>query len=331
MDTDRAWAQERIRNHFSANRDTPYVAPRYEWPASPPIQRKATDGGDWRKRLAGGPDAEVATKRGSGAAATQGAAAIPQSGGAPLPGQVRAKMEPQLGADLSDVKVHSGGESEKAALKLGARAFTVGQDVHFGAGEFAPGTKEGDRLIAHELAHTVQAQKSGVQRKAEESGQESGAPQEGGQSEDGAEVSQPGQPAEVEADAVGDHVADQLHGGGEKEHGGGEAGREKAPAIGAKLQSGVISLAVDPKNRDYQNWLRKVKLGNPASETNQQLFEQRAATVEAYVGMFKKGGVNSKLPTTAKSMTVEQALIAGEVDSVNVRKLLTDLRDKFNK
>jgi hypothetical protein len=74
-----------------------------------------------------------------------------------------------------------------------------------------------------------------------------------------------------------------------------------------------------------------VKLGNPASETNQQLFENRTAAVSAYVGMFKKGGVNSKLPATAKTMTVEQALIAGEVDDVNVRKLLTDLREKFNK
>jgi hypothetical protein len=51
----------------------------------------------------------------------------------------------------------------------------------------------------------------------------------------------------------------------------------------------------------------------------------------AYVGAFKKGGINSKLPDGAKNMTVEQALIAGEVQEVNVRKLLTDLREKFNK
>ena len=40
-------------------------------------------------------------------------------------------------------------------------------DVHFAAGQYAPGTKEGDRLLAHELTHVVQGQKSGVQRKAE--------------------------------------------------------------------------------------------------------------------------------------------------------------------
>jgi len=109
-------------------------------------------------------------------------------------------MEPQLGADLSGVKVHTGGESADAATQFGARAFTVGQDVHFGAGEYAPGTKEGDRLMAHELTHTVQAQRGGVQRKA--------ADDAGGAQHDAADVSHPEDAAEKEADAAGDHVAD---------------------------------------------------------------------------------------------------------------------------
>ena len=122
---------------------------------------------------------------------------------------------------------------------MGAKAFTVGQDVHFGARQFAPGTKEGDRLLAHELTHTVQAQKSGVQRKAEPA-----EGHEGGEHEQ--EVSQPHEPAEKEADAVGDHVAEKLHGGDkhpgedgvQKERGAaheGKAGQVKAPEIGAKL------------------------------------------------------------------------------------------------
>ena len=52
---------------------------------------------------------------------------------------------------------------------MGARAFTVGKDVHFGASEFAPGSKEGDRLLAHELTHTIQQgaveQEPAVQRR----------------------------------------------------------------------------------------------------------------------------------------------------------------------
>lgn len=79
-----------------------------------------------------------------------------RAGGAPLPESVRASMEPRLGGDLSGVRVHTGAESAQAARALNARAFTVGGDIHFGSGAFAPGSREGDRLIAHELAHVVQ-------------------------------------------------------------------------------------------------------------------------------------------------------------------------------
>ncbi len=135
-----------------------------------------------------------------------GGAKIPAGGGAPLASDVRARMEPRLGADLSQVKVHTSGESASAAERLGARAFTTDGEVHFGAGQFAPGTKEGDRLLAHELTHVVQGQRSGVQRKAEPDGDH------GGEGEQGAEVSHPDEPAEKEADAVADQVTDSLHG-----------------------------------------------------------------------------------------------------------------------
>ncbi len=135
-------------------------------------------------------------------------AAIPESGGGPLPGGVRSKMEPRLGADLSSVRMHTSGESAEAATSLGARAFTVGQDVHFNAGEFAPGTREGDKLIAHELTHVVQGQRSGIQRKAEHDDAQAAAGE--------AEVSHPDEPAEKEADAVAENVSDDLHGGKDK-------------------------------------------------------------------------------------------------------------------
>ena len=163
---------------------------------------------DERRAMGGRLAARVQRKAEGGAA---GSVAIPESGGSKLPGAVRAKMEPKLGADLSDVQVHTGGESAQAASGLGARAFTVGNDVHFGAGEFAPGSKEGDRLLAHELTHVVQGKKSGVQRKADEHGGGAGGAEHGG-----GEVSHPDEPAEKEADAVADGVTDQLHGGDDK-------------------------------------------------------------------------------------------------------------------
>ena len=121
---------------------------------------------DERRAMGSQLAARVQRKADGGAA---GNVAIPESGGSKLPDGVRTKMEPKLGADLSDVRVHTGGESAQAATGLGARAFTVGSDVHFNAGEFAPGSKEGDRLLAHELTHVVQGKKSGIQRKPDES------------------------------------------------------------------------------------------------------------------------------------------------------------------
>jgi hypothetical protein len=142
-------------------------------------------------------------------------AELPRGGGTPLPSSVQRTMEPALGADLSAVRLHTAGDSAQAASSLGARAFTVGNNVHFGAGQFAPGTKEGDRLIAHELTHTVQNGK-GVQRKADDGVQRKADDdvQRKADAGDGKKgVSQPGEPAEKEADAVADQVADQLHGG----------------------------------------------------------------------------------------------------------------------
>ena len=163
---------------------------------------------------------------------TAAQAAVPESSGQPLPGHVRTRMEPLLGGNLSGVRVHTGGESAQAAEGLGARAFTTGNDVHFGAGEFAPGSKEGDKLLAHELTHVVQGQRASVQRKA--------AP--GAQTEEDAEgheggVSKPHDPAEVEADAAAEHVAGALHGDGkegdEKPKAGTDAKAAPAP-ISAK-------------------------------------------------------------------------------------------------
>jgi hypothetical protein len=62
----------------------------------------------------------------------------------------------QGGADFSRVRVHTGARPEEAARAVDALAFTVGRDIVFGAGQFAPGTSQGRRLLAHELTHVVQ-------------------------------------------------------------------------------------------------------------------------------------------------------------------------------
>ena len=65
-------------------------------------------------------------------------------------------MEPRFGRSFSSVRVHDGEDSAQIAASLQARAFTVGNDVFFGRGEFRPGNAAGRHLLAHELVHTVQ-------------------------------------------------------------------------------------------------------------------------------------------------------------------------------
>ena len=83
-------------------------------------------------------------------------------GGMPLPGTTRSFMENRIGHDFSDVKIHDNSNAHSIASDLNAKAFTIGHDIFFGQGQYRPGSDAGKRLIAHELAHTVQ-QKGGSQ------------------------------------------------------------------------------------------------------------------------------------------------------------------------
>jgi hypothetical protein len=72
------------------------------------------------------------------------------------PASIRSAFERRFGVDLSDVRVRTDGGATVAARTLGARAFTVGNEISFAAGRYAPTTNAGRRLIAHEVAHVVQ-------------------------------------------------------------------------------------------------------------------------------------------------------------------------------
>ena len=65
-------------------------------------------------------------------------------------------MEQGFGYDFSQVRVHTGTAAQQSAQNVNARAYTVGRDIVFGAGQFVPETHEGRRLIAHELTHLMQ-------------------------------------------------------------------------------------------------------------------------------------------------------------------------------
>ncbi len=95
-----------------------------------------------RSRFAGGP--------------SEALRAVTQSAGKPLDPAARAGFEARFGHDFGRIRIHASGEAESAADRLNARAFTLGEDIAFGRGQFAPHSAEGDALIAHELTHAIQ-------------------------------------------------------------------------------------------------------------------------------------------------------------------------------
>lgn len=87
-----------------------------------------------------------------------------RGGGKPLDRSVRGSMEQSFGADFGDVRIHTGAQADTLNRSLNSRAFTVGKDIFFRGGEYAPSASSGKQLLAHELTHTVQQSGGSVQR-----------------------------------------------------------------------------------------------------------------------------------------------------------------------
>ena len=80
--------------------------------------------------------------------------------GQPLSQVERSFFEPRFGTNFSRVRLHSGDTAGNLAETVQAKAFTVGGDIVFGTGKYAPGTLAGKGLLAHELTHVVQQGKA---------------------------------------------------------------------------------------------------------------------------------------------------------------------------
>ncbi|HET7461250.1 MAG TPA: DUF4157 domain-containing protein [Longimicrobium sp.] len=140
----------------------------------------------------------------------------PRGPGRGLDPATRGFMEPRFGRDFGGVRLHTGPEAARSARGLDARAFTVGQDIYFGQGEYSPGTQGGRRLLAHELTHTVQ--------------QSGAAPSP----QTALRVSRPGDALEVEADRVADVVTRSARAEVRRD----EGAAETAPGIGGIGEGG---------------------------------------------------------------------------------------------
>lgn len=115
-------------------------------------------------------------------------AIVPQTGGQSLDAATQTDMTGRFGHNFAAVRVHTDARAAESAAALDARAFAVGRDITFGAGQYAPETGGGQRLLAHELTHVVQHDRAPL------------VPDSG--------VSRPGDAAEQEATATAAAVVD---------------------------------------------------------------------------------------------------------------------------
>jgi len=142
-------------------------------PAPPPVGEPASGTALQRDALPGarathgdsmrgtpGPPAAARAPRPGGGPSPHGAMASELlsdlDAGAPMPRDVRRFMEGRFARTFADVRVHTDDRAAEAAASVAAKAFTIGSEIIFGAGRWAPETHEGKRLLAHELAHVVQ-------------------------------------------------------------------------------------------------------------------------------------------------------------------------------
>jgi hypothetical protein len=93
---------------------------------------------------------------------TPGVHQVLASTGQPLDRRTRAFMEPRFGHDFSEVRIHTDSQAARSANEVDALAYTVGRHIVFRENQYRPGTAVGDRLLAHELTHTIQQSTAGA-------------------------------------------------------------------------------------------------------------------------------------------------------------------------
>lgn len=171
------------------------------------VQRQCSCGGTCAKCQAEaaakspGPDPEEEPKlvqaqsSGGSTEALRADEVIPQGEGSPLDDGTRRHMESRFGTDLGGVRVHTDDRAATSARSIGADAFATGRDIYFAPGKYAPERTEGQHLLAHEVAHTIQ-QSDGA------------APREPAarRSDEAVVIGEPDDPLEKEAERAADRV-----------------------------------------------------------------------------------------------------------------------------
>jgi hypothetical protein len=245
------------------------------------------------------------------ASMSPGTRAAPSGG--PLAPAFRALMEARLAHDFSSVRVHTGQAAARSAHQVDAQAFTVGRDIVLGAGAPSPETQNGQRLLAHELAHVVQ-QHAGTNL--------------AGRSAAGAD-------AEREADAAATAVT-RGHSYAVEGRTGVTIARQPAPRLGAKtpdeeldeeLQKHAASdpRSLDPNNPEYARTLQDYgfklthQSGTPRPEPKDPKakaeWKKRFAKSELLAGrILSQSGPNVEQKEERAQMLASDLATAGFVD-----------------
>ncbi|MEA5470577.1 DUF4157 domain-containing protein [Spirulina sp. 06S082] len=132
-----------------------HTSPRQGEGEEQPLQMKVGDRG-LQCKAAGGNEVSQEFERDLGQA---------KSGGQSLDSQTQTQMGQAMGADFSGVKIHTDATASRLSDSIQAKAFTTGQDIFFKQGQYNPGSRGGQSLIAHELTHVMQQGGSSIQAK----------------------------------------------------------------------------------------------------------------------------------------------------------------------
>lgn len=185
---------------------------------------------------------------------------IEKSSGAPIPAAVAARMSAALGYDVSGARVHTDSAAAEAAGQLNALAFALGADIYFAEGRFAPGSAQGDELIAHELAHVVQHTEGSLPTPTAA----------------GVQTSTAGDSAEVDADRMAHAAMDHLS--------------SESSAVESTLDASVDSVAVDSSVVDSSSLDTAGVESSPMTESAAPSIDSSALTFDAAPAMREGAG-----------------------------------------
>lgn len=264
-------------------------------PTRAPVLRRCACGG---KANGDGECDQCRRKRLQRSAASSAPAVAPRavhdalrSPGRPLDPHTRAEMEPRFGASFAGVRIHAEERAAASAAAVGAQAYTVGRDLVFAAGKYAPRSPEGRRLIAHELAHVVQ-----------QSASADGAVQPS------LEVGPADAPEEREADAAADAVE---RGGRISLSTGGAGVIRRKPGVDAKDSWDALAVkGLEVHDADLADAATKGRVPRASEAVRRMLATPSGATLanDLYAALCPKGkcgttitlGFIGKIPGEAK-------------------------------